>query len=71
MGGLFGGGGKKAAPAPQKPEPREPVKPTAMAREQAAAMQARRGRAAGARSLLSGAQDEAQTSLAKKLGGGS
>tara|TARA_S200002703_G_scaffold152317_1_gene152636 strand:- start:486 stop:692 length:207 start_codon:yes stop_codon:yes gene_type:complete len=68
MGGLFGGG--KKAPEPQKPE-KVVQKPTDMAREQAAAMQARRGRAAGARSLLSGAQDEAQTSLAKKLGGGS
>ncbi len=69
MGGIFGGGGG-GAPAPKKPEAPKVQKPDMERREQAAAMQARRGRAAGARSLLSGARQDAQTGLTRKLGGG-
>ena len=68
MGGVFGGGGG-GAPAPKKPE-KQVQKPDMERREQAAAMQARRGRAAGTRSLLSGAREDAQTGLTRKLGGG-
>lgn len=68
MGGLFGGGGSKAAP--KKPEPEVKVqKPDMERREQAASMAARR-RGAGARSLLSAQREDAQTGLSTKLGGG-
>ena len=68
MGGIFGRGG--GSPAPKKPE-KQAQKPDMERREQAAAMQARRGQgAAASRSLLSGARQDAQTGLTRKLGGG-
>lgn len=67
MGGLFGGGG--GSPAPKKPEP-EVQKPDTQRREEAAALQARRG-GARSRSLLSTQREDAQTGLSNKLGGGS
>lgn len=67
MGGIFGGGSKKA-PAPKvAKEVVEAAKPERRAEEQAAALRARRR--TGARSLLSGAREDAQAGLATKLGG--
>lgn len=67
MGGLFGGGGKKA-PAPKVvKEVVEAARPDRRAGEQAAALRARRN--TGMRSLLSSARQEGQAGLATKLGG--
>ena len=57
MGGIFGGGGSKPAPAPKPvPEPvKEPVKST---REERLDASRRRRRAAGRRSLLGGGRLE-------------